>query len=540
MEQIEQMADQVLVMRDVMLSVVERLPQQEQEAFGGVGFLSAITKGQAVSVLSDLVPALARWHELVGGAGDVHNGAVGGAWLAQIADELFDGFLVRMCGVVSPLELVRLLVRYFDPNDWRVVRQGLQGIFPIPLATDGARRSGVRDFVQDTVDNCPYRLEVVSNALVTQVLFDGLRATGVRILRKPHAYFASPLSRDRLRDGTPVGDTEVLIARREVVLAGGAFNTPQLLMLSGVGPADELARCDIQPLAGKSWPGVGKNLQCRYEIAVISDMAKDFDVLKTGAFAYPEGDGSEDPEFVAWKSRRGVYTSNGAVFSIVKRSSQAVHILADPNEAVGLPPPDLFLFGILGYFKGYFPGYSKLAEEKRNRLTWAILKGHTRNTSGSVTLRSKDPRETPLINFRYFDDGDLDSAASKADMEAIVEGVRLVKRILERSGDCVSATIWPDFLNEDLEKPEVAERLRQFIAAETWGHHASGTCKIGRDPIGAEQAVLDSEFRVHGIQGLRVVDASVFPKIPGFFIVTPIYMIAEKAAELILRDARRA
>jgi choline dehydrogenase len=81
------------------------------------------------------------------------------------------------------------------------------------------------------------------------------------------------------------------------------------------------------------------------------------------------------------------------------------------------------------------------------------------------------------------------------------------------------------------------EQLKTFIKDEAWGHHACGTCKIGKDSD--PMAVLNSRFQVRGVQGLRVVDASVFPHIPGFFIVTPIYMISEKASDVILEDAKR-
>ncbi len=549
-EHLQLLADHMVVMRDVMHSVFARLPEHQRRLFSQLDTLLGQSREQATTVLRELLPDLKKWHELVNekkalSSGLLSNkllGGLGSTLISDLTNRLFDKFLDRMLGHVSPVDLVRFLIRYFDPNDWRVVQHGLQGIYPIPLATDGVRRSSVREFVQSTIDNCPYRLELISNALATKVVFEGTRAVGVDILRQANAYFASPLNTDRLHSGTHPGETQRLTARREVILAGGAFNTPQLLMLSGIGPREELEKYNISPVGGKYWEGVGKNLQCRYEIAVISDMARDFEVIKQGAFDAPDGNGQDDPKFVEWQHRKGVYTTNGAIFSVIKRSSKAEHVASpignDTAAKDAAPPPDLFIFGVLGYFKGYEPGYSKKAEEKRNRLTWAILKGHTRNTKGDVKLRSGDPRDTPWINFKYFDDGNLDSPESKKDLDALIEGVTFVKRMLARAGSSVKGTIWPEFLNEDLDEPAVREKLRQFIANETWGHHACGTCKIGKDVGGTEQAVLDGDFKVHGVHGLRVVDASVFPKIPGFFIVTPVYMIAEKAADIILRDTK--
>src|SRR6185369_5802891 len=84
---------------------------------------------------------------------------------------------------------------------------------------------------------------------------------------------------------------------------------------------------------------------------------------------------------------------------------------------------------------------------------------------------------------------------------------------------------------------ETDEGINKFVQDRAWGHHASCTCKIGADDD--KDAVLDASFRVRGVKGLRVVDASVFPRIPGFFVVMPIYMIAEKAADAILYDAKQ-
>jgi choline dehydrogenase len=178
---------------------------------------------------------------------------------------------------------------------------------------------------------------------------------------------------------------------------------------------------------------------------------------------------------------------------------------------------------LLAQFKGYFPGYSGLFPKGLNYLTWVILKAHTKNRKGQVTLRSSDPRDTPLINFNYFEEG------GDEDLEAVIEGIQFVRNLtakLQRDellvteeipgGDCQSIT-----------------DLKTFVRNNAWGHHASCTCAIGPRE---QNGVLDSNFCVHGTKGLRVVDASVFPRIPGFFIVSSIYMIGEKAADVILNN----
>ncbi|HXT80682.1 MAG TPA: GMC family oxidoreductase, partial [Acetobacteraceae bacterium] len=165
--------------------------------------------------------------------------------------------------------------------------------------------------------------------------------------------------------------------------------------------------------------------------------------------------------------------------------------------------------------------------EQRNRLTWSILKAHTRNRAGSVTLRSADPTEPPCVDFRYFDPHDDPDGT---DLRAVVAGIRYARQLavpLLRSGAIAE---------EEVPGPHIQteEELTQFVRDRAWGHHACGTCAIGAAEAGG---VLGSDFRVHHTAGLRVVDASVFPRIPGYFIAAAVYMIAEKAADMIIADA---
>jgi len=138
----------------------------------------------------------------------------------------------------------------------------------------------------------------------------------------------------------------------------------------------------------------------------------------------------------------------------------------------------------------------------------------------------------PEINFHYFYEGtDRDTSE---DLDAIVEGFKFARRINEiaRTRGVVKREIWPG----PEQNVEDDDSIRRFVAKEAWGHHASCSCPIGAD--GDPMAVLDSRFRVRGIRNLRVVDGSVFPRIPGIFIVTNIYMISEKASDVITEDNR--
>ena len=127
------------------------------------------------------------------------------------------------------------------------------------------------------------------------------------------------------------------------------------------------------------------------------------------------------------------------------------------------------------------------------------------------------------MDFHYFEEG-TDKAG--IDLDAVVEGVKLVRRL----------TKGVPFIKQE-EYPGAGvqsdDDIRKYVRDNAWGHHASCTCKIGPE---SDNGVLDSSFRVHGVTGLRVVDASIFPKIPGFFIVSSIYIAAEKAADAIHRN----
>jgi choline dehydrogenase len=177
-------------------------------------------------------------------------------------------------------------------------------------------------------------------------------------------------------------------------------------------------------------------------------------------------------------------------------------------------------------FKGYYPGYSVLdIAAMTNQFTWVVLKAHTLNRAGTVQLRSGDPRDTPLINFRYFEEG---SDSSGEDLAALVDSVEFVRQMNENTlvKEISTFEVSPGALVQS------REQIAQFVRNEAWGHHASCSNKMG--PADDPMAVVDGDFRVHGTQNLRIVDASVFPRIPGYFILLPIYMISEKASDVIL------
>lgn len=404
----------------------------------------------------------------------------------------------------DPLTQVRWSIKsQHDPNDWRLVQSNSFGVRYTPLTTRNQTRIGTRERVLDVSKRYPRKLHIEPHALVTRVLFDqDNRALGVEYLKGERLYHA------HTDPSSEPGETRQAFAARETILCGGAFNTPQLLMLSGIGPREDLQSHGIKVRI--DLPGVGRNLQDRYEVSVVNRMAQDWNVLAAAKFD------SSDPQYREWAAdRKGVYATAGAALVVVKKSQLSRTV------------PDLFCLGFIGKFKGYFPGYSQLISAHHNYLSWVVLKAHTRNNAGTVTLRSSDPRDTPEVNFRYFEEG---SDTSGEDLDGVVEGIKFVRQMTRalKSEKIIA--------EEELPGSQVQSdaELRDYVRNNAWGHHASCTCAIGPKERGG---VVTSDFKVHGTRGLRVVDASVFPRIPGFFIVSAVYMIGEKAAEVILADS---
>jgi choline dehydrogenase-like flavoprotein len=444
-------------------------------------------------------PSRHGWHGWLHVEKAVPAAALGDFGLVQVllhsAAQAFDD-------IGQPIErLVDLVEAKADPNDWRAVAADAVGVRYTPLTTRNHARTGTRERVLETAQKYPDRLRVELDALVTRVLLDEQnRATGVEYLKGERLYHAHG------QPATTAGELRQATATREVILSGGAFNTPQLLMLSGIGP-----RAVLDPLGipvRVELRGVGKNLQDRYEVGVVNRMNFDrWNILEGVTFS------RNDAAYQDWAERReGLYTSNGALLAAILKSR------------LERPLPDLFCFALLGLFGGYFPGYSSSAVTKPNYLTWAILKAHTENRAGEVVLRSADPRDAPLIDFNYFEEG---SDKAGEDLDSVVAGIRFVRKL--------TAKLKAEGAIAEEEQPgdarQTDDELKDYVRTNAWGHHASCSCAIGPRDAGG---VLGSNFQVHGTQGLRVVDASVFPRIPGFFIVSAVYMAAEKAADVIL------
>ncbi len=384
------------------------------------------------------------------------------------------------------------------------------GLFRLPLATRDGTRNGTRELILDTVDD-GHPLTVRTGSFVTRVLWDDPnaarpRAVGVEYVTGTGVYDAS------LAQGQ-ANSTRQAKAKVEVILSAGVFNSPQLLMLSGVGDANHLREHGIDVVVDR--PGVGLNLQDRYEVAVVTELDHPLSIIEDCDLL---GETPSDPCLDAWVEGGGVYETSGFLATVLRRSSEAS------------PLSDLQVFATTSDARGYFPGYSAAALADARRFSWLILKAHTNNSDGYVRLQSADPFQSPRIVFNSFDELD---PMGDPDLQAVVSGVEFVRDIEAR----MQARMVSGHLEELWPGPQVESReeIAQWIRDEAWGHHASCTNKMG--PISDPLAVVDPSFRVIGTRGLRVVDASVFPEIPGTFIALPTFMLSERAAEILLDEA---
>lgn len=438
---------------------------------------------------------------------------------------MIQGFLSELLHTVTGL--AKVLTKDLNSGfSWRDRREAL---YQVPLAVDPKtlKRTGPRDFILSVANaeksdgTRKYHLDVALNTFVTKVNFDTSkdtpRATGVSFLKGQSLYAADP------RYSGKNGTSGSVDAKKEVILSAGAFETPKLLKLSGVGPKDELEEFGIDIV--HELPGVGTNLQDRYEVGVIGEAPTDFFLTKDCTFGYTH----PDPCLEKWQKGltvlgKGVYATNGIAIAATQRSSTA-------GQAERSSDPDLFISGAPANFKGYFPGYSYDALKDARHWVWIILKARARNNLGSVTLASTDPKQMPNITMNSFDTGLTANGAADKDLQAVYEAVQFARRAFDDliPLDGSFTETWPG------RNVSSEEDVKDFIKDEAWGHHASCTCPIGSDDD--PMAVLDAEFRVRGVEGLRVVDASVFPKIPGYYIAVPIYMVSEKAADVIINGS---
>jgi choline dehydrogenase-like flavoprotein len=314
-------------------------------------------------------------------------------------------------------------------------------------------------------------LDVVTGAQVMRVELEGGRATGVRYRARR-------------------GGEQVARAEAEVILAAGAIGSPQLLMLSGIGPGDHLREVGVQ--AAVDLPGVGENLQDHPYVVCIWEST-------AGGSLY----GADKPmPLLEWLMRR-----SGPLTSSVAEA------LAFVRSRPGLPAPDLEFHFAPAYFNDN--GFDEF-EGHAFTLGPVLI---TPKSRGRLRLRSADPAAKPSIV--------TSSLSEPDDVQALVTGMRRAREIAA-AGPLAEATAREIFPGPEVgdDDEDLAADLRRRVELI---YHPVGTCKMGS----GEDAVVDAQLRVRGLDGLRVADASIMPVITGGNTNAPAIMIGERAADLI-------
>ncbi len=342
---------------------------------------------------------------------------------------------------------------------------------------NGERWNTARAFLDPHLDRP--NLTIITEAMTEKVIIEDDRATGVRY-----------------RKGK--GASTTVTARREVILSGGAFGSPHLLLLSGVGAKDKLAPHGIEQTV--NLPGVGENLQDHIDIVYgYKSSLKDLMHVSLGG-------GLRLFKAIREyrKSRTGMVTTNFA--------ESGGFLYTDTSE----PAPDVQLHMVRaivddhGRKMGLGGGFSAHV---------CVLRPHSR---GTVSLNSADPKEAPAIDPRFLSD--------ERDLQTLLRGGRLLQRIL-RAPAFASVRGKPLYATEEDDEATLIEDIRN--RADTV-YHPVGTCKIGAD--NDPMAVVDPRLRVRGVKALRVIDASVMPTVVSGNTNAPSIMIGEKGADMIKQD----
>lgn len=350
------------------------------------------------------------------------------------------------------------------------------GCGPLQRTIDNGERCSTARAYLHPVRSRP-NLAVLSHATATKLLFDGRRATGVQYLHN--------------------GVIGQAYASAEIILAAGALRSPQLLMLSGVGPARELKALGIEVLHDA--PDVGKNLQDHIHARVRCELRQPL------TFAALHGGAKAMAQLQYESEKTGPFASNFLEAGCFVKS----------RPDVDYPDLQLFLFGNLT------PEYPEAGTPTQHGIALTAYVNRPRS-KGQVNLVSADPLDRPRIDPNYFSDLD--------DLHCLVAGVRWNLNILYASAfdDIRGIELSPGI---DCRSDEDLAAFVRRTASTTW--HPTSTCRMGVDV----SAVVDPALRVNGVDGLRVVDASVMPAIVSGNTNAPVIMIAEKAADLIRGDA---
>ncbi|QRV82826.1 GMC oxidoreductase [Ceratobasidium sp. AG-Ba] len=418
---------------------------------------------------------------------------------------------LQLIDILTNIMTSVLPVSFTDYNN--NLNDGKEGGAAVIATKDPAHnRSSVRDHLVNTRTSLPQRLNFATDTMATKVLTCADSSGQARAYGVEAATGEALLPVARKFTGKKTLQTKQYLAKYEVVVSTGAFQTPQLLMLSGIGDSNQLSKYNISTVS--NLPGVGTNLQDRIEMTIVWRLKQNHTILNGCLF----GDTFTDPCLKEWSEQghKNVYSSGPGVWAHAYKSSSS------------LPYLDVWSMWGPGAFKGYFRGYpADLSQNIGNSFNNVILKAHT-SSKGWVRLTGPDPQDLLEINKNQFQ-----TAEDLKDLEILKDAVKKSRNLWESRAGLSGHTVeevWPGaaFRTDD--------QLRTFLRENTWGHHVCCTAKMGTDDD--PKAVLNKDFQVRGVSNLRVVDASAFPDIPGMFVTTPIYQISEKAADVMTAFAK--
>ena len=360
--------------------------------------------------------------------------------------------------------------------DYNGARQ--EGVAYVQRAVQGGlRMSAARAFLRPAMRRG--NLTVLTHAHATQIMLEGKRATGVRY-----------------RKGGAKGVETQVTARREVILSGGSINSPQLLQLSGIGPAPLLQSLGVS--VRHALAGVGENLRDHYAPRFVARV-KNSDSINERARGLRLG-----AEIVKWLlTRKGIVSLNPTLVYCFWRSHEALE-----NGDLQLTfTPASYKEGVQSQLEDY-PGMTVASWQQRP------------DSRGFVRARSADPFAAPVIQPNYL--------AEASDRHVLLAGMRLARRLL------ASQPMSHYYEREEFPGPNVQSDDELLGAAKERGtttFHLMGSCRMG--PMTDTTAVVDDQLRVHGLEGLRVVDASIMPTMPSANLNAATIMIAEKASDMI-------
>jgi choline dehydrogenase len=403
--------------------------------------------------------------------------------------ETYEPAVDQFHGGLGPVQVSRPGVRHALSKAWIEAGQALgypynddtngalrEGFGPVDLTVGSGRRSSSASAYLTPAVRRRANLTILTGAHATRILFEGSRAAGIAYVRD--------------------GKAEEVRASREVIVCGGALNSPQLLMLSGIGDGDHLHEHGIDTKIDLK--GVGRNLQdhlagavrfaCSVPISLYNYMSPFAGALALGRYVL---------------TRTGPLASGG------------MEAIAYVNSRDGLQEPDLKFHFALALYQ------NNGREFVRRHGFFAHINVVRPASRGRISLGSGDPLAPPVIDPNFL--------CEESDRIGLRRGLQIAREVFRQKA-------FDPYRDEEIAPgpsvntdTEIDEHIRHRAEAD---YHSVGTCKMGSD----DMAVVDSRLRVHGVEGLRVVDASVMPTLVGGNTNMPVIMIAEKAADLILRE----